>query len=138
MVEVPKPVLIYDGRCRFCVREAQRLARWARGQVQLESFRAPGVIDRYPGLTLERCEQALQFVEPDGRIRNGAEAVARALALNPLFASLTWIYYVPGLRQAADWGYRVVARNRFRLQGEACTEETCGAHHVPPAPPPGR
>jgi predicted DCC family thiol-disulfide oxidoreductase YuxK len=131
------PVLIYDGSCRFCVREAARLARWARGRVRLESFRDPGVVERYPGLTQQQCDQALQLIEPDGRIRSGAEAVAHTLRLNPRIAPLTYIYNVPVLRSAFDLGYRLVARNRFALGGEVCTDATCGVHQ-PREPPPGR
>ncbi len=136
-MSAPQPVLIYDGRCRFCVREASRLVRWVHGAVRLESFRDPGVIERYPGLTLAACEQALQLVEPDGRIRSGAEGAVRTLRLNSRIAPLTWIYYMPGLRSAFDLAYRIVARNRFRLRGEVCSDDTCGVH---PArePPPGR
>jgi predicted DCC family thiol-disulfide oxidoreductase YuxK len=136
-MDAAQPVLIYDGRCRFCVREASRLARWVHGRVRLESFRDPGVIARYPGLTEQQCEQALQLVEPDGRIRSGAEAVACMLRLNPRIAPLTWIYYVPLLRTAFDLGYRIVAGNRFRLSGEVCSDGTCGAHQAR-EPPPGR
>ena len=134
-MDAQPPVLIYDGRCRFCVREANRLARWVRGRVRLESFRDPGVIERYPGLTEELCEQALQLVEPDGRIRSGAGAVAHTLRLHPWIAPLTWIYDLPLLRSTFDLGYRTVARNRFRLGGEVCTDATCGVHQArePPA-----
>jgi len=127
-MDAAQPVLIYDGRCRFCVREAHRLQGWVHGRVRLESFRDPGVIERNPGLTLAQCEQALQLVDSDGRIRSGAEAVACALRLNPRIAPLTWIYYVPLLRPVFDIGYRLVARNRFRLRGEVCAEDTCGIH----------
>ncbi len=136
-MEARQPVLIFDGRCRFCVREASRLARWARGGVRLESFRDPGVIARYPNLTEEQCDQALQLIEPDGRIRSGAEAVAHTLRLNPWVAPLTWIYDVPLLRGAFDLAYRIVARNRFRFGGEVCTDATCGVHQAR-EPPPGR
>ena len=136
-MDAPQPVLIYDGRCRFCVREVRRLERWVHGRVRLESFRDPGVIERYPGLTEAQCEQALQLVEPDGSIRSGAEAVARTLRLNPRIAPLTWVYYVPLLRSAFDLGYRLVARSRFRLRGEVCTDDTCGVHQAR-EPPPGR
>ena len=136
-MDAPQPVLIYDGRCRFCVREAGRVQRWVDGRVRLESFRDPGVVERYPGLTLAQCEQALQLVEPDGRIHSGAEAVARTLRLNPRIAPLTWIYYVPLLRSVFDLGYRIVARNRFRLRGQVCADGTCGVHQ-PREPPPGR
>src|ERR671937_501408 len=120
----PRPVLIYDGRCGFCRREATRLGRWVAGRVRLESFRDPGVIERHPGLTAEACEAALQLVEPDGRIRSGAEAIAHTLRLQPALAPLGWLYHVPFLRWGFDLGYRLVARNRFRLRGEECPDGT--------------
>ncbi len=124
-----RPILVYDGRCRFCVDQATRLERWLAGRVSLESFRDPGVLERHPGLTLERCEEAIQLVEPDGRITSGAEAISRALRLRLGLAPVGWLYLVPGLRQALDWGYRIVARNRFRLRGEACEDDACSIHH---------
>jgi predicted DCC family thiol-disulfide oxidoreductase YuxK len=130
------PVVIYDGACRFCIRQAARLARLTGGRVRLESFREPGVLERYPGLDLAACEQALQLVEPDGHIAAGADAVARALALRPLFRPVTWLYRLPILRQLVDALYRVVARNRFRLPGDTCADEACGVHA--PREPPSR
>jgi len=123
-----KPVLIYDGCCAFCVREANRLRRWVNDRIRLESFRDPGVIERHPGLAVEQCEQALQLVGLDGHIASGAAAVARTLRLNPLLAPLSWIYDVPGLRRLFDAGYRMVARNRFRIGGEVCRDGTCRIH----------
>ena len=124
------PVLIYDGHCRFCVREAERLARWVGERVRLESFRDPGVIARHPGLTPELCDRGMQLVRPDGRIVSGAEAGAHLLRLRPALAPLGWLYYVPGIRQLADAIYGVIARNRFRLGGTACSGEECRVHHT--------
>src|SRR5262245_40032379 len=95
----PRPVLIYDGRCGFCVSQKARMERWLQGRARFESFRDPGVIERHPGLTLAMCEEAMQLVEPGGRIRSGAEAVFHALRLRPLTAPIGWLYGVPGLRQ---------------------------------------
>ena len=125
-----QPVLLYDGHCAFCVREANRVARWVGGRVRLESFREPGVMVRY-GLTAEQCEQGLQLIGPDGRISSGLEGIARAFRLSPLLAPLGRLYYVPGLRQLGDAAYRLVARNRFRLGGRVCTDETCRLHQQP-------
>ncbi len=112
-----RAVLVYDGQCRFCVAQASRLARWAGGRVRIESFRDPGVLERYPGLTSERCEEALQLVLPDGRVASGAGAVARTLRLRPILAPIGLLYEVPPFRALLDWGYGVVARNRFRIAG---------------------
>ena len=120
-------MLVYDGRCRFCVREAGRLARWAGGRVRLESFREPGVLERH-GLEAAACEAAIHLVEPDGRVTSGAAAVARTLRLRPLLAPLGWLHEVPVMRALLDAGYRVVSRNRFRLGGEVCADDTCRLH----------
>ena len=125
----PRPVLLYDGECRFCIAQAERLARAVGGRVRLESFRDAGVLARYPGVTPEACEQGMQLVEPDGKVFAGVEAGARVLGLRPLLAPLGWLYYVPGLRQLIDRMYTVIVRNRFRLGGRVCVEESC---RVPP------
>jgi len=124
----PRPVLVYDGACRFCVAQAHRLARLAGGRVRLESFRDPGVLERHPGLTHEACARAAQLVEPDGHVRSGAEAVVHALALHAGLGPLAWLYHLPVVQQVVDLGYRLVARNRFRLQGEVCADDACRLH----------
>jgi predicted DCC family thiol-disulfide oxidoreductase YuxK len=123
-----RPALVYDGRCRFCVDQATRLAGWLGDRVRLESFRDPGVIASHPGLTEEACDRALQLVEPDGTIHAGAAAVARALRLRPLLAPAGWLYDLPGVRQLADAAYAAIARNRFRLRGEVCSDDACRLH----------
>jgi len=136
MTEDGQAVLLYDGHCRFCVREAQRLERWLGGRIRLESFRDAGVLERHPGLTRQACEHAMQLVAADGRIWSGAAAASRALRLRPVLAPLGWLYEVPGLRPLWDRLYGLIARNRFRIAGSACTEETCGVHQ--PREPPSR
>src|SRR5579883_2597019 len=99
------PVLLYDGDCRFCAEQAERLRRWAGGGVELESFRAPGVLARHPQVSAAACEEAMQLLRPLARL-----------------------YAVPGLHALADAVYRLVAKNRFRLGGRTCREGTCAAH----------
>lgn len=123
-----RPVLVYDGHCRFCVGQATRLVRWVGDRVRLESFRDPGVIERYPGLTEEACTASIHLVEPGGRVSSGAEAVARTLRLRPALAPLGWLHSLPILRQILDAAYGAVARNRFRLGGTVCTGDACRPH----------
>jgi len=121
-------MLVYDGRCGFCVREAARLARWTGDRVRLASFRDPAVLARHPGLSPEACEEAIHLVAPDGRVSRGAEAFARALALRPGLAPLVLLYDLPGVGRALEALYTVVARNRFRLGGEQCADDACRLH----------
>jgi predicted DCC family thiol-disulfide oxidoreductase YuxK len=127
MAEV-RPIVVFDGACRFCVTQAQRLARLVGERVRLESFREPGVLERHPQLTRAACERAIQLVEPDGTVRSGADAVVHALALRAGLTPLRWLYRVPVLRQLVDLSYGLVARNRFRLRGEVCADDACRLH----------
>ena len=122
-----RPVLVYDGHCRFCVAQAERLARLLHGRIRLESFREPGVLVRHR-LTEAACETAIQLVEPDGTITSGAAAIARTFRLRPVLAPLGWLYELPVLGRLLEAIYGVVARNRFRLGGASCAEGTCRLH----------
>ena len=124
-----RAVLVYDGSCRLCEAASRRIARLApAGAVERRDFRAPGVLDGLPGVTLAACEQALQLVEPGGRVRSGAEAVACVLSLRPLLRPVAALYFVPGLRQLADAAYRWIAQRRYRLFGRAhACDGSCAA-----------
>src|SRR5262245_57615353 len=82
--EDSRPVLIYDGRCRFCTEQVSWLERVVNGAVRMQSFRDPGVLARHPGLTRAQCAQAIQLVEPSGHVSSGVEAIAAVLRLRPL------------------------------------------------------
>src|SRR5262249_45254450 len=122
------PTILYDGHCRFCVEQMQRLARrLPAGKFQALDFQEPGVLEGFPGVTHAQAMRALQFVDARGRVFSGAEAAVRALGLRPLF-KIAYVYYLPGLRQILDALYRAVARNRYRIAGRTCEEGTCALH----------
>jgi predicted DCC family thiol-disulfide oxidoreductase YuxK len=101
-------------------------------RVELVSFQDEGVLGRFPGVSHEACMQRMHVVRPDGRVFAAAEAVARALTLLPLVGWVGFLYYVPGVRQLAELGYRVVAKNRYRIAGrEGCDNGTCSLHGGP-------
>ena len=121
-------VILYDGHCRLCIAAAKQFQRLLGGHgTQLRSFREEEVLAAYPGIPLERCEHGLQLIQADGRIFEGAEAVVQALGRRPA-GKLLFVYYVPGLRQVADWLYGLVARYRFRIAGRACPDGACAVH----------
>lgn len=70
------------------------------------------------GLTQEQCEEALQWVGPDGSIESAHLAVSRVL----LFGGKGWwplgaVIRVPIIRQVAGVVYRWIARNRHKMPG---------------------
>ncbi len=121
-------VILYDGHCRLCRGAAGRFERLLGSSgTELRSFREEGVLAAFPGLSPERCEKAMQLVQADGRVFEGAEAVVRALGRKPPGWPL-FVYYVPGPRQVVDWLYGLVARYRFRIAGRACPDGACTVH----------
>jgi predicted DCC family thiol-disulfide oxidoreductase YuxK len=122
-------VLLYDGRCVFCRRQAQRLQGLTHGRVELLSFQEDGVLAAYPGLTVEACMKEMKYVAADGRRYGGAEAAARALRdSRPFLGRLALMYYVPVVRQTMDAIYRSIAERRYKLKGEDCPDGTCSRH----------
>ncbi len=122
-----KPALLYDGHCRFCIHQMERLARWLPpGGYQALDFQQPGVLERF-GVSRDQAMRALHFVDARGRVYAGAEAAVRAVGLRPL-GKVAYLYFVPGLRQLADAIYKIVARNRYRIAGKTCEDGTCALH----------
>ncbi len=120
--------LLYDGHCRLCSRAARQFRRLDRtGSVTLLSFREQGALAAFPMVSAARCERALQFVRRDGQVFEGAEAIVQVLQ-GRWFGVLARVYYLPGLRQAVDWLYRLVARHRFRIAGRSCPDGSCALH----------
>ena len=121
-------VILFDGHCRLCSAGARKLERLlgSRG-TELRSFREEGALSAFPGVSYERCEKAMQLVQANGRVVEGAEAIVRALGRR-VWGKLLYLYYVPGLRQFVDALYRVVARYRFRIAGRECPDGACAVH----------
>ncbi len=119
-------VLLFDGDCAFCRAAAGRLLRWIpAGAVEPRSFREPGTLAHFSGLSSARCEQALQLVREDGEVFAGLDGAVEALR-HGRFHWLAFAYRLPGVRQLADALYRLVARIRFRIHGRACVSGSCG------------
>jgi lipase maturation factor 1 len=125
-----RPVLLFDGHCRFCLAQVARLRRWTGERLDFVSFREPGVLERFPQLKAADCERAMQLVQPDGRVHAGVDAALAALALRPGLRPLAALGRLPGLHALLVAGYRVVADNRFLLGGrvEDCADESCRVH----------
>lgn len=124
-------MLIYDGHCPFCTREAQRLVQFSHGRLGAQSCHEPGVVAAVPGLRWEDCMVALQLVSPSGRRVSGAAAVAGALWARGGVGRLAAVYELPGLRQLLNAAYRLVATHRTRWWGTTCPDGTCHRHGAP-------
>lgn len=77
------------------------------------------MIDRLPtyGLTPEDGMRQVWFVAADGSITGGAEAANLAMRYAWWAYPITFLYYLPGIRQLQDRAYRWVADNRYKMPG---------------------
>ena len=66
----------------------------------------------------------MQPVTTLGRF-SGLQAVVVALRHRLILGWLAKLYYVPGLRQLGDLGYRLVARYRYAIWGRAVARGEC-------------
>ena len=117
-------MLVFDGDCAFCTSSARLLERIgpraeiaAWQQSELEEL----------GLTEEEASAAVQWVEIDGTVRCGHEAVAAALSsAGGVWRPLGRLLVAPGAAPIAAGAYRLIADNRHRLPGgtPACATDT--------------
>jgi predicted DCC family thiol-disulfide oxidoreductase YuxK len=105
--------VVYDGTCAFCTVQARRLATHLGGGVDLVPSSSPHVAA--DGVLASKAIDALIVRDEAGNVWVGADAVARLLRASPRLALLGRAMVLPGIRQAAHLGYRVVARVRHRL-----------------------
>ncbi|HKP92959.1 MAG TPA: lipase maturation factor family protein [Chthoniobacterales bacterium] len=106
-----KPLLLFDGDCRFCRRWIERWRAMTRGAIDYAPYQEAG--SRFPEIPPENFAEAIHFVDSDGRVYRGAEAVFRSLGNSAAGRLLVWFYErVPGFAPVTETAYGVIARNR--------------------------
>ena len=122
-----RALMIYDADCRFCVFWIKRWQQATGEKVEYVPFQNPRVATEFPELHRERLERSVHFIEPDGVVYRGAEAVFRSLATNPRRRLWLRLYQkLPGFAPLTEAAYRFVANHRtafsaltrFFFQGE--------------------
>ncbi|MDG9718902.1 DUF393 domain-containing protein [Streptomyces sp. DH24] len=111
-----RPVLVYDGDCRFCTTSVTFLERLLRPDCSITPWQFADLASL--GSTRRRAEYEALWITPTGRVYGGAQAVARLLLrAGKGWAVLGALLTLPPLRWAAHGVYRIVANNRDRLPG---------------------
>jgi predicted DCC family thiol-disulfide oxidoreductase YuxK len=109
-----KPLLVYDGDCGFCRAWIRRWRVLTGDRVDDAPYQ--DAADRFPDIPIEEFRRAVQFIDVDGRVYSGAEAIFRSLAVRPSRAWPLWLYrHVPGFGPLSEGLYRLVAANRSFL-----------------------
>ncbi len=131
-----RDLLLFDGECRFCRAQSDRLLRWAGHKLTSRPLQTAGLLTEL-GIPVAEAMASMQLVTAHGTRHEGLDAVVVALRHRPVLGMLLRLYYLPGLRQLLDLGYRLVARYRYALWGRAvahgeCDGGTCHLHLRPP------
>ncbi|MET0919985.1 MAG: DCC1-like thiol-disulfide oxidoreductase family protein [Acidimicrobiia bacterium] len=119
-MEEHRSVLVYDGDCGFCTTSANWIARrWPAGdgRVAIPWQMLSSDFARDIGLSEADFQRAAWWIER-GEVEEGWRAIARAVvAARGLWSIVGGILLMPPFSWIAPFGYRVVARYRYRLPG---------------------
>jgi predicted DCC family thiol-disulfide oxidoreductase YuxK len=110
-----RPVLVYDGDCGFCTTCVHVLERTGP-DAEIVAWQLTDLAEL--GITEEQAADAVQWVQIDGTIRSGHEAIAAVLSTaGGIWKIIGRTILVPGISWMAAKLYRLVADNRYRLPG---------------------
>ena len=101
-------MLIYDGDCAFCRRW---IARWQKATGDRIAYCEYQKVEaHFPEISRADFEQAVQLIEPDGRVLSGADAVFRIFDFAPDGGRLPRLLrQLPGFMPLARAAYRFIA-----------------------------
>lgn len=110
-----RPILVYDGDCAFCTK-CVHVLEGIGPDAEIVPWQFADLAEL--GITEERAAEAVQWVEIDGTVRSGHEAIAAVLSsAGRIWKIIGRVLQLPGISWIAAKAYRLVARNRYRLPG---------------------
>ena len=110
------PTLVFDGDCAFCTTSVGVARRVLPADVAVVAWQFADLPAL--GVTAERAQQEVLWVDDDSTVAGGAAAVARLLRAAGLPLSVLGVLIsLPPLRWVAPPVYRLIAANRHRLPG---------------------
>jgi len=113
----PRGLLLYDGECGFCSRSVRTLERLARRTFDKRPSR--DVLAQLPEPVSRTVSGQMLWLEPDGSVWGGSQALLRALRASG-WPAVAWLLGNPLVRPFTRAGYRLVARLRHRLAPAVC------------------
>jgi predicted DCC family thiol-disulfide oxidoreductase YuxK len=115
-------LLIYDGACRLCVSTKQKLEAVGVGQAESDvrflAYQSEAA-KRSLGPSYRAGRPDVAFlIRPSGEVLQGLEAFLPLMPHLPGGKLLLWWLRFPFAKRLTEWGYRTVARHRYRWFGE--------------------
>jgi predicted DCC family thiol-disulfide oxidoreductase YuxK len=108
-------VLLFDGDCGFCTSCAGLLERIGP-EAEIVAWQLTDLAEL--GVSEAQAVDAVQWVDVDGGVRSGHEAIAAVLgSAGGIWRVVGGVLLLPGISWLAAKAYRLVADNRYRLPG---------------------
>jgi predicted DCC family thiol-disulfide oxidoreductase YuxK len=107
-----KPVMIFDGECGFCRFWINRWHHKSGERIEYIESQNPEVRRRFPEIPQQAYDTSVQYVEPDGTVYDGAEAVLRSRTVSGKKWLLWFYYHLPGARAVFECAYSFIASHR--------------------------
>jgi predicted DCC family thiol-disulfide oxidoreductase YuxK len=130
-----RPALVFDGDCAFCTTCVRLVEKRIRPAAEIVAWQFADLAAL--GLSEEQAAAAVQWVQADGTVRSGHEAIAAMLSSSgPIWRIAGHILLLPGISWMAAHAYRLIATNRHRLPGgtPACERPPAGSPRSPGKP----
>ena len=123
-------VVIYDGACRFCTSQVERIAHWdGAGRLAFVSLHNSEVVRRYPDLTPEQLMEQVYVFDQLGNRYGGAAAFRYLSRRLPRLWYLAPLLHIPFSLPLWQWAYAKIARRRYTLKGSgSCDDQACKMH----------
>ncbi|MCH8150521.1 MAG: lipase maturation factor family protein, partial [Planctomycetes bacterium] len=106
-----RPLMVYDGDCQFCCASINRWREASGQQIDYAPYQEVGA--QFPEVDEKDFQRAVHFIDTEGAVSRGAEALFRATAHCGRKRWLLWLYKrLPPFALAAEMFYRLVAVSR--------------------------
>ncbi len=110
LTQISKPVLVYDGDCKFCLYWIFRWSHITKDRVDYAPYQE--VYSNFPEIPISEFQSAVKLILENGQVYSGAEAILHALDSS----TLLWCYNkLPGFSYISEAIYQFVAKHRQRF-----------------------
>src|SRR5439155_16028110 len=112
-------VVVYDGQCKFCTAQIERLARWdTHRELAFLSLHDPEVSKLLPDVSYDQLMHEMYLVDREGNRYRGADAFRYLTTRLPRLYPLAPLLHLPFLLPFWHWCYRQIAKRRYRIMGK--------------------
>ncbi|WP_077625013.1 thiol-disulfide oxidoreductase DCC family protein [Sediminibacillus massiliensis] len=122
-----KPVVLFDRNCYLC-QQSKKVIKFLDWLKVFDLYSLQEYEKTQPTLSSRAKEMLrgeIHVIKPNGETVAGYQAVRYILARIILTSPLGWLMYLPKSEIIGDPVYRWIAKNRYKLFQDKCTDGSC-------------